>query len=553
MSATLIDDAALIRDFAADPRSIEEPIKPKVGGYIGERLIVTPQLVDSSIDELTTIELVSRVSALHEANVVVLVPSNKRASIWKTDSSMEVTGTNISEVIERLACSSPNTAIIANRYDGIDLPDEACRVLVIDNLPQEDRLANLIEATVRRQSPFLKRQMAQRIEQGMGRGVRSIADYCVVVLMGRELVAFMTDVKNQAFLTEETKRQVEMGKGLSSMLKQSTNTSQAIMDLIAQCLDRDPDWQKFHRESLQDTETAKASDSDTVALATAELRAFKCAFGGQYDRAADEIGCLISERNGLSDNDTGWYLQLQAEYLHHVDPVTALEKQLKAQELNRNLLKPPDGINYRRIQSKATDQAYAVVEWATQSNEPNALVARAGVVLDSLSFGVSHETFEKALSDLVEIVGFQGQRPEKETGRGPDVLWRMTDGHHLIIEAKNQVDLQRESIFKKEAEQLGHHVTWFKEEYSGEPYTPIMIHPSATLAREAYLPPNAKVVQQIDLQRIVESVRAFVATLATKHSSQWSVLEVAAQLQARQLRPADFLSRRLVRGAVRQT
>jgi len=128
MSATLVDDSALIRDFAAVPRSVQEPIKPKVSGDIGERLIISPSLVDSRIDEGATIKLVSDIQSAHQANVVVLVPSSYRARVWKQDGVMEVPGEDIADVIEKLTHSAANTAIFANRYDGIDLPDEACRV-----------------------------------------------------------------------------------------------------------------------------------------------------------------------------------------------------------------------------------------------------------------------------------------------------------------------------------------------------------------------------------------------------------------------------------------
>ena len=552
MSATLVDDTALVRDFAAEPKCVQNPIKPKVIGDIGERLVISPQLIDSNIEEITTTSLVSDIRSSHQANVVILVPSSINANIWKTTDSMEVPGTDISDAIDRLSRTSGNTVIIANRYDGIDLPDAACRVLVIDDLPQEHRLANLVEATARRQSPILRRQIAQRIEQGIGRGVRSRTDYCVVILTGKKLVSFMTDVENQIFFTKETKRQIEIGKELSTMLKSgSTNAYQAILELVGQCLNRDPGWQTFHRDSLQDIKADRPIDLDAIALATAELCAWQYAFNGRYDLAADTIGGMISENNSLSDSDSGWYLQLQAEYLYHVDQTTALEKQLKAQELNRDLLKPPAGINYHKIQSKKTEQAYSILEWIRKSNESNALVVRSNMVFEDLSFGVSYDRFEEALKDLADIIGFQAQRPDKETGRGPDVLWRMTDGQYLIIEAKNQIDLERQNIFKKEADQLGHHVTWFEQEYPGELCTPILIHPSARLAYNAYLPTNAKVIRKGDLQQIVQSVTKFVAALASRPPGRWTVSDIATQLQTYQLRPTDFLNQRLGRKAVR--
>ena len=269
---------------------------------------------------------------------------------------------------------------------------------------------------------------------------------------------------NQTFFTTETKRQIEIGKKLSLILKdQKKNAYQAITELVAQCLDRDDGWKKFHRESLQNTEIDDVVESQTAKLASYELSAGQYALKGQYESAADEIARLIDEGKGLSDIDRGWYLQLQAEYLCHLDRLAAMEKQLKAHDLNRSLLKPPRGITYRKMQLKKTDQVYAIIEWMKKSNEPNALVSKAGEILDRLSFGISSERFEEALSELAEIIGFQSQRPDKETGRGPDVLWCMTDGRYLVIEAKNQVKLQRQKIYKSEAGQLGQHVTWFNE------------------------------------------------------------------------------------------
>ena len=491
---------------------------------------------------------------MHKANVVVLAPSGRRASIWETGVSMRVSTANISEVIDKLSSSAPNTAIIANRYDGIDLPDRACRILVIDELPQEHRLLNLSDAKGRQQSPILKRQIAQRIEQGMGRGVRSRTDYCVVVLTGKHLVSFMTQVENQVFFTEETKRQIEIGKNLASILKaQTDNSYQAILDLATQCLARDQDWQTFHREQMQKAQTIESPADESVALASAELQAWNYALRGQYTSAADEIARLTNENEVLTEIDKGWYLQLQAEYLHHSNRVSALEKQLKAHELNPNLLKPPDGVNYRKIQAKQTDQAYAVLEWVRKSNEPNALVSRANAALESLAFGVPNNSFEEALCDLADVLGFQSHRPDDQFGRGPDVLWRMADGHYLIIEAKNQVQIDRKEIYKNEAQQLGHHVTWFQQEYPGEVYTPILVHPSATLAYEAYLPDKSKVIQPDDLQKIVESARSFVTALASKPPSQWMTTDVAVLLQSYRLRVTDLLGQRLGKEVARHS
>ena len=555
MSATLVDDAGLIRHFGAKPSSVLEPIHPKVGGDIGERLIISPPLVDWRIEETTTMDLVKEIRSRHQVNVVVLAPSWRRASQWETEDSIGGRRADIAQTVGQLCSSSANLAVFANRYDGIDLPDEACRILVVDEVPQEHLLVNLIEASARRQSPFLRQQVAQRIEQGMGRGVRSRADYCIVLLTGRNLVSFVTEVDNQSFFTEETKQQIDLGKQLTSELKKQvagdevSNAYQAILKLVGQCLDREPGWLEYHEGELHGIGGSRSSDSSSLTLANIELRAWRHASSAQYDRAAEEIGRIFAEGTELSAEDTGWYLQMQAQYLNHIDINAAQEKQLKAHELNRNLLRPLSGINYRKIQLKMTNQATRILEWIKQSNDSNALVSRANLVFGNLAFGVDYESFEKAFHELATIVGFQSQRPDKESGSGPDVLWRMDNGHYLIVEAKNQVDLSRRKIFKSEAEQLDHHVVWFKQHYVDESYTPILIHPSVTLESDAYVEPDTRILQYQDLQRIVEAVRRFVGALAAKPADQWTALGIANELQAYKLRSRDFLHLYLVRKA----
>lgn len=548
MSATLLDDAALIKDFAADPASVTKPIKPNMVGDIGERLIISPSLVEQSIEGIVTAHLVSEIQSNHSANVVVLVPSIYRGQFWKSNlpNVMSVPDMDISDVIERLSNSKSNTVTFANRYDGIDLPDNACRILVLDGLPHEPGLIRLSEANARQASPIIKRQIAQRIEQGMGRGVRSRADYCVVLLVGGDLLSFMTRVDNQPFFTEDTKRQIEMGKGLSALLKEdnkSSNAYQAVIGVVAQCLNRDAGWLAYHQQNIQDTQTNQAPVSSTnIELASVELSAWQFALRGQYYYASAEISRIVNEK--LSpEADFGWYLQVAAGYHYHLDRVEALDKQIKAYDLNDHLLKPLEGVTYRKVQAKNTSQSREVLNWVQAFTEPNSLRLKAEGVFENLTFGIGSNDFEQALSELAQIMGFQAQRPDEKQGYGPDVLWRMTDGHYLVIEVKNQVELGRSAIYKREAAQLGQHGEWFKREYPNLPYTPVLIHPSATLERGVYLAEGTKVVQADDLNRIVEAVRGFVKALTSKPTNSWSQSDIQRLLTEYGLLPMDFLNK----------
>lgn len=234
-------------------------------------------------------------------------------------------------------------------------------------------------------------------------------------------------------------------------------------------------------------------------------------------------------------------------YLHRVNRSAATEKQLKAYELNHRLLRPPAGVSYRKIVARHGQQAASVSKWMRSFTEPNALVVEANRILDQLSFGIDNEAFENAFVELCAVLGFQGQRPEKQTGQGPDVLWIMPDDHYLVVEAKNRIKEGRDRIYKVDAEQLAMADLWFKNTYSNKSWTPVTVHPASILAKGAYVPEGSKVIQENILVELVASVKEFVASLATKLGDQWSIPQISETISAHSLTPGAFRERFLKR------
>ena len=91
----------------------------------------------------------------------------------------------MADVVRSLRSGPVGVAVLVNKYDGIDLPDDACRILVVDQLPEIYGLLERRDAAVLGKSESMFDRQMQRIEQGMGRGVRGANDSCVVLLLGR--------------------------------------------------------------------------------------------------------------------------------------------------------------------------------------------------------------------------------------------------------------------------------------------------------------------------------------------------------------------------------
>jgi Rad3-related DNA helicase len=174
-----------------------------------------------------------------DLNVAVIVPSKYRAEFWSDIADQTLTAENMEEGTDKLRAGHVGLTVFVAKYDGVDLPGKACEVLLIDGLPEVYGLLERIEQEAldgtRRQ---LLRQV-QRIEQGMGRGVRSSQDHCVVILMGARLTSRLHRSDARAMFSPATRAQLELGREITSQLKGAP--LEEIAKVMNDCLESDDD------------------------------------------------------------------------------------------------------------------------------------------------------------------------------------------------------------------------------------------------------------------------------------------------------------------------
>src|SRR5258708_5164896 len=85
----------------------------------------------------------ARPSERRTVGIVALAPSFNKTDDWAGYGASVATKETIDSEIEKLLKGDfKNTLVIVNRYDGIDLPDSACRVLVFDSRPYSESLVD---------------------------------------------------------------------------------------------------------------------------------------------------------------------------------------------------------------------------------------------------------------------------------------------------------------------------------------------------------------------------------------------------------------------------
>lgn len=504
MSATLADDSVFVSSLGLDRSDLKNVITPEHANDIGNRLILFPKHINSAITEK---EIKDKINEIAESySVVIIVPSFKRAKFWDPDSEYTITKDDIDESIERLKNDkSPGKTIIVNRYDGIDLPGDACRMLVIDGLPPLNSIKDRYIHSIAPESTTLLREQVQRIEQGMGRGVRSNNDECCVVLMGDELSDVLSRNKGIDYFSAATKSQYNLSSELWDLLVSETESRpsvEQIFELADYSLSKDPEWCAKCKDYLA---TVKYSSSVHVDEKIVDLRkAFICSINHQWNEAADIISKIKNDE--VEPRVKGYLYQIQAEYTNMFDAARSQEILTAGKKISRTILTPIGGIQYQKL-ANTIPQANAIKEqFEKMGYKCNDILVHLDGKLSNLYMGAEYNKFEEALNSLGLALGFVCSRPDKETGGyGPDNLWALGTGVYLVIECKNEATT--DFIKKEYCNQLSGSVNWFHENYSGSNFHPIMIHPASRIDNLASPVEHMRVMTEKEIDKIKNNVR----------------------------------------------
>lgn len=533
MTATLADDSVIVTHFSANPDSLDQPIVPSSSQSMGERMILMPQELNS---DLTTVDVKGLLAELaKQVNVVVIVPSGPAAEEWKDEADQILIGDKVVQGIEKLRSGHVGLTILVNRYDGIDLPGDACRVLTIVDLPEVSSYVDLVDSEVLSGSAVNLRRQVERIEQGMGRGVRSNEDYCAVLLLGPKLTSRLRSPEGQEMLTPATKAQFELSRKIAKKI--GSPSLVGIKNVILQCLNRDPNWIKVSKKILVGLKSDDELRLDSGKLAI--RAAFDSARANQHQHAINILDEVI---NATDDNHVkAWLLSKKAAFQHVVDASGAQKTLGAAHKLEPGVTKPMHGTTYKKLNPAAGQQSSKLIaNHQSRFLDATQMKLYADELCTDLKFDPhTSEKFEAVINDLAWFLGISGQRPEKDYKKGPDNLWALPNGSFLIIECKNGITSEK-GIAKKDAGQLGQSVAWFSERYPASSSVPIMIHPYTSLGQGASLVGGMRVIDENGLNKLRENLRNFAKQLVDPNVAE-NVSEVAKRLTQFELNGDAFV------------
>lgn len=522
MSATTQNDSFFIKGLRFSKNAILSPLESKGVKWTGEKMVLIPSLIADEFNRKEMIKLFAKVGK-KRFGCVALVSSNKKAEDYKQYKCIIANKETIFDTITNLKIKKlkEKTVIIVNRYDGIDLPDNACRILVIDSLPYAKSLDDKYNEICRGTSDIINIKIAQKIEQGLGRSVRGEKDFSSIILIGTDLIKFITTSNNLKYFSSQTKQQIKIGLKISKLAKEDydeykddkSNSNKVIKGLINQLLTRDEGWKDFYKSSMDSMEHEQVKSNGILDILLLETEAQNQFELNNIEKACEKIQKIV---DSVSKNtvEKGWYLQELARYKYRINKIESNIIQTSAFNNNFQLLKPKEGISYTKINTINSNRIEKIKNFMSKYNNYKEFKIDMDDLLDGLYFGQVAEKFEDKLDNIGKMLGFETQRPDKNIRKGPDNLWYLGNKFYIMFECKSEVNKHRDAIHKFETGQMNNHCGWFEEQYrDDDKLLPILIIPTKNLAYDGNFTHNVQIMRESKLNEFTKNIKAYVHEL----------------------------------------
>lgn len=375
---------------------------------------------------------------------------------------------NIEESLSPFTTATNSILALANRYDGLDLPDDDCRLLLLYESPRATNDLEMNLSATWKLGPALRWREATRLVQGMGRCTRNATDFAIILLLGQSLVDAATNPSLLKLLPPTLRSEIEWGKNQLKELKLTPDTfAEMMLGLINESEYRNEADQSITEEAQQETAIPV---SGGLSIAAFEVSYSKAIWSSDYSHAHKLASQIVDK---LSGNEwagyRAWWLYLASVAARHSEneaaELDALER-AKATGINSGWL---DHLLRTRQKSQRRSTA-------NQEEVSSVIVERIWTALEELGWSgkrfmdycnrmindianvENHKLFHQGLVSLGSLLGAVPSAPDQQGD--PDVIWRFGDSVWVCFEAKSGKLEFGQGLSKKDVLQAKGHVNW---------------------------------------------------------------------------------------------
>lgn len=296
MSATLGDGGELERSFGRTKITRIPLPDDKEQEGTGRRFFCFPELTSDLAKNPSEVLPWLSQKILDVGRAVVMTPDHRTAKLITDQLSAHgvvvLSSASVEESLESFTDRSGVALVLANRYDGLDLPDDDCRLLVMAGLPARGDLQERFLVGALGAMDVLQERIRSRVVQGAGRATRNSSDFAAVLMLGGDLTSFCMRRDVREAMPPEINAELTFGIENSMGMN-----SDSMVENIDAFLGQTRDWKEVESEIVHLKDSAKqVPPVGTGQLGNAaphEVNAYHAAWQGEPGRA------LVQARRAL--------------------------------------------------------------------------------------------------------------------------------------------------------------------------------------------------------------------------------------------------------------
>ncbi|MGY8621993.1 DEAD/DEAH box helicase family protein [Bacillus safensis] len=476
MSATLGEGGELER--ISGVRKINKiPIPKGWDKYSnGRRLIVFPDRVFNQKDAFKV-----AFGAIHnQKKALVLCPDNRTAEIFKSKMALELSdytvleSTDIEDSLESFSSREKVVLVLTNRYDGIDLSGDTCRLQIVLGMPkatnlQEGFLWNRLNANA-----VMSELVKTRITQALGRCTRSNDDFANVIVLDPNLLKFCSSAENLIGFHPEIQAEIEFGLSNSEKIESVDEMIDFMSDFI-----NDKDYFTSINDAITEIreEYEKRTKTEVKKLTLNvenEIDFTNALWKKEMDRALEKVKLILEKLSGGSEINgyRAWWYYIAGNAAYLSKKMTPIDPNLDKNYYSSSL-RLSNGISWMsdlvHTVPLEKDVPRSDLYISAQIDNIESILNDIGLFGNAFEKNMKAflnlinsddaEKFGKGMQQLGKIVGFDAHLPKGDST--PDGVWYLRD-KYFGFEAKTE-EKQKNPVYTEACRQTDGHKKWIRE------------------------------------------------------------------------------------------
>lgn len=517
LSAT-INEKDLREELGIEKEAVENPIVTQsYVADVGERMILSPSKYHKKLTDSYIRKWIFEACKKNNMGLVVIVPSNYSSTTkeWRNLGANIIDNTNYEKTLENIENGIREQVVLVNRYEGVDFPSDQAHMLILDGLPEFTTNKDKAISTTSQDDNW-KLKIVQKIEQGMGRTVRSNSDYSVVLLLGDKLVDFVSLKSNLKYFSLATQVQLSISNSIVSGTSFETvdQACEEISKSINYCIQRNKDWVSYAKNELSKVNVEGMNYKDISDIED-EYYSYQKYTRDEFE---DSISILEKIRQRKGAEDLGRMYQEEAEVRFFNGDIQNSQNLQKLAYENWDYALKPKVSGYQKI-IKNSELVTSSFDYIKNFEDKHSLNKFIDDIINNLKYDndSSSDLFEESIEQLGKLIGLHSIRPEniKDDG-GPDNLWISQD-FRFVIECKNR---ETKKISKDDVEQLLHSELWFKNNYGIHTGNKLVLfHADRQKESNVQFPNNIYIVYREKLFKLKDNIEQFKQLLYANFDS----------------------------------